>query len=300
MHKKIKSIALYLIRNIKSLLIDSHLVAFGTPVINLLKLFIITWRYRISSMGLCLSKNEKKLSSFDNKHKGQRAFIIGNGPSLNKCDLTLLKDEITFGVNAIYLNFDKMGFNPTYYVVEDVFVAEDRADEINLIKGSVKFFGNYLQYCLSHNTDVIWTNVRFRYDDYPDFPHFSTNALRQLWTGGSVSYLCMQLAYYMGFSEIYLIGFDHSYVIPGNAIIDKTKITSVSDDPNHFHPSYFGKGYRWHDPLVERMEKAYIKAKKKFEKDGKKIFNVTVGGNLETFDRVNFEDLFTRSKSNSI
>ena len=30
-----------------------------------------------------------------------------------------------------------------------------------------------------------------------------------------------------------------------------------SDDPNHFHPDYFGKGFRWHDPQVNKMIEAY-------------------------------------------
>lgn len=32
-------------------------------------------------------------------HKGERCFIIGNGPSLKKLDLSLLKDEYTITVN---------------------------------------------------------------------------------------------------------------------------------------------------------------------------------------------------------
>ena len=46
-----------------------------------------------------------------------------------------------------------------------------------------------------------------------------------------------------------------------DAKISGTEIVSTSDDPNHFDPEYFGKGYRWHDPMVERMEVAYNRAK---------------------------------------
>ena len=56
-----------------------------------------------------------------------RCFIIGNGPSLNRTDLTKLRDEVTFGVNGLFLKFEEMGFTPTFYVVEDHLVAEDRA-----------------------------------------------------------------------------------------------------------------------------------------------------------------------------
>jgi len=253
---------------------------------------IETLTYRLAGQGIPVTKNTRKLINLKNYHSNSRAFIIGNGPSLNLCDLQPLENEITFGVNAIYLNSDKMGFHPTYYVVEDVFVAEDRSKEINDYEGSIKFFGNYLNHCIDNGPSTIWLNVRFNYRDYPDFPHFSTNASRTIWVGGTVSYICMQLAYYMGISRLYLIGFDHSYSIPDDALVNGTKITSESDDPNHFHPNYFGKGYRWHDPQLNRMEKAYEKAKFEYEKIGRVIFNATVGGYLEIFDRIEYSSLF--------
>lgn len=270
---------------------DSHTIPWNCPKPSFVTLVWRTVRYRSARANIFLTENEKRIATYKDYHKGGRAFILGNGPSLNLCDLKLLKNEITFGVNSIFLNYDNMGFHPTYYVVEDVFVAEDRANEINRYHGPVKFFGNYLRYCLADSDRTLWLNTRFRYDNYPGFPHFSHNALRNVWTGGTVSYICIQLAYYMGFSEVYLLGFDHSYTIPADAKISGTEIVSTSDDPNHFHPDYFGKGYRWHDPMVERMEVAYRRAKEEFESTGRKIYNATEGGKLEVFDRVKYSSL---------
>ncbi len=255
-----------------------------------------TTRYRLANLNLPITSNERKLLTFKNKHREERVFIIGNGPSLNTLDLTLLKNEITFGVNNIYLNYEKMGFRPTYYVVEDVLVAEDRAEEINSLENTTKFYGNYLDFCLKKGKDVIWTNTIVNYKDYDNFPNFSTNAARNLWVGGTVSYINLQLAYFMGFKKVYLIGFDHNYKIPSSAKIEGVRIESTEDDVNHFHPNYFGKGYRWHDPVVSRMEKALHKAKFYFEKDNRKIYNATNGGKLEIFERVSYNSLF---KNNS-
>lgn len=252
-----------------------------------------TVRCRAASRGIFLTENERRIAWYRDRYRGRRAFIIGNGPSLNRLDLKFLQDEITFGANSIFLNYDKMGFHPSFYVVEDLLVAEDRAEEISNYRGPVRFFGNYLRYCLSgRDPDTLWLNVRFRYDEYPGFPHFSGNALRMLWVGGTVSYLSLQLAYYMGFSHVYLIGFDHSYTIPGDAKISGARIESASDDPNHFHPGYFGKGYRWHDPQVDRMERAYLRAKEAYESDSRKIYNASYGGKLEVFPRVDYLSLF--------
>ena len=251
----------------------------------------LSFRYRMAADGFPMTENEKRILSWKDAYAGKRAFLIGNGPSLNKLDLTKLKNEITIGVNSIYLNEEKMGFLPNHYVIEDRFVAEDRADEVNAMKGPQKWFGNYLQYCLSGD-DVNWINVRMRYDQHKNFPFFSQDIARQAWTGGSVTYICMQLAYYLGVKTLYLVGFDHHYVIPEDAKIDGLDITSQSDDPNHFHPDYFGKGYRWHDPMVDRMELGYKKAGLFFERDRRRIFNATAGGKLECFERVDFRNLF--------
>jgi hypothetical protein len=275
----------------RSLLLDSHTESPKVHSGNLHK-FIETTRYRLAGWGLPITLNEKHLLSLRGKHMGQRAFVIGNGPSVNQCDLGLLKPEITFGVNAIYLNRERMGFDPTYYVVEDEFVAEDRADEINQLNGPVKFFGNYLSYCMQRQPNVVWLNLRMNYEDYPGFPHFSRNAARMVWVGGTVTYVCLQLAYYMGFAEVYLIGFDHSYRIPSDVRIEGTSILSESNDPNHFSSAYFGKGYRWHDPMVQRMEKAFRRAKDIYEANGRRILNATVGGKLEVFERVDYAHLF--------
>lgn len=246
-----------------------------------------------------LTSNERRLAALKDKHKGERCFIMGNGPSLNQCDLTKLRGEITFGVNSIFLNTDQMGFVPTYYVVEDILVAEDRARQIDAFKGPTKFFGNYLRRFLSEGPDTLWTNVRVNYADYANFPHFSTDAVRQLWVGGTVSYICLQLAYHMGFRDVHLVGFDHNYAIPNDAKIDGNRIETTSTDPNHFHPDYFGKGYRWHNPRVDRMEIAYVRAKREFEAVGRRVTNATMGGKLEVFERVNYEELFDKQTTST-
>lgn len=246
----------------------------------------------LSSNNVTSSISQKPLCDFENIYAGRRAFIIGNGPSLNKTDLTKLKDEITFGVNSIFYNFDKMGFKPTFYVVEDKLVAEDRAEEIKALTGMTKIFGTELQYCLGGSLETIWANVIYDFRNYPGFPNFSKDAAQCLWVGGTVSYLCMQLAYYMGFSEVYLVGFDHNYSVPKDAEIQGTVITSPSGDPNHFHPDYFGKGKRWHDPRTDRMELAYKRARQVFEENGRIVVNATVGGKLGVFPRIDYERLF--------
>lgn len=237
-----------------------------------------------------LTKNQIELSKLKDRYKNKRAFVIGNGPSLRYIDFSKLKNEITIASNGIFLLFDKLNFYPTFYTVEDCLVAEDRSSIINKLNCSQKIIPYDLKYCLSQENGTIYINfIR----DHNKFPQFSLNFQEIVFWGGTVTYLNLELAYYLGIKEVYLIGVDHNYKSPSKSdIINECVITSNSLDLNHFDPGYFGPGYRYHDPMLHRMEIAYHEAKKIFEKHNRKIFNAGVGGKLEIFERVNFDALF--------
>jgi hypothetical protein len=226
--------------------------------------------------------------------RGRRCVIMGGGPSLRSCDPDLLKKEITFGVNGIFLIEDWLGFLPTYYVVEDALVVEDRAEEIGRLEGPIKIYSHMYRERIPQHGDLRLANILYDYTSYEGFPNFSHDAARCMWVGGTVSYLCLQLAYYMEFDPVVLVGFDHSYAKPADVTTSENpnEWTSHSDDPNHFHPEYFGKGKRWHAPHTERMELAYIRAEEEFRKAGRRVINATEGGKLEVFERVPFDMLF--------
>lgn len=231
--------------------------------------------------------NKKKLKKLENIYSGKRCFIMGNGPSLLKNDLSLLKNEVSIASNAQFLIWEERNFTPTFFTVEDRLVAEDRGKEIDKIDNVTKIFPKDLSYTLNYTSNTIYIDFL---RNYHSLPKFSEDFSKKVYWGGTVSYLNMQLAYYLGCREIYMIGFDHSYKVPEK--MNNTVITSETEDVNHIHPDYFGKGYRWHDPNVERMETAYKEAKKFFELKGVKIFNATVGGQLEVFERVQYDTLF--------
>lgn len=254
--------------------------------------------YSAASLGWPLTTNEARLLALRDRHRGQRVFIIGGGPSLKRTDLRLLKDEITIGCNAIFLIFEQMGFLPSYYTVEDVLVAEDRANTINAIRGTTKIFPRDIKYCLRPDQDTVYVNFVRDYNG-PPF-NFSPDFVRRAFWGGTVTYFNLQLAYYLGCSEVYLIGIDHSYQRPSHGDrVEGTVITSRSTDVNHFHPDYFGPGYRWHDPKLERMQQAYEVAKQFYEANGRLIQNASVRTQLEVFPKVSYQGLFERQDKGS-
>lgn len=240
-----------------------------------------------------MSENHKRILALKNIHFGRRAFIIGNGPSLNRMDLSLLKNEITFGSNAFFLAKSKLGFLPTYYNIEDPLPAEDNADTLNVLKDTTKIFAHDLKYCLhpSQNTIYVYFDRYYSKDSSPNFPRFSDNALKVVYWGGTVVYMSLQIAFYMGIREVYIIGVDLKYDVPQSAGSDSI-ITSDSLDKNHFHPEYFGPGKRWHHPQVARMQISIERAAKFFKQNGGDLYNATVGGNLNVLKRADYDNLF--------
>jgi hypothetical protein len=76
------------------------------------------------------SNSSVRLKQMENIHAGERAFIIGNGPSLRQTDMSLLRNEFTFGLNRIYLLFPELGFSTSCLVAVNDLVIEQCASEI--------------------------------------------------------------------------------------------------------------------------------------------------------------------------
>jgi hypothetical protein len=118
---------------------------------------------------------------------------------------------------------------------------------------------------------------------------FSTDVTNGIWGGATVTYAAMQLAYYMGFSEVILIGVDHSFSTQGTP---HKVVRSEGNDPNNFDANYFGAGFRWQLPDLNTSEIAYSMAKRAFEQDDRRIVDATLGGKLQVFEKLNYINLF--------
>ena len=238
----------------------------------------------------------ERLMELKDSRRGERCVIIGNGPSLNQTDLELLKGVPTFGVNGIYYADARLPEPLTYYVVEDTKVFEENtADVLEYGRGvgTMLLPTLYEPACGPDDDPVFFRmNGGFYRQNGPDCcrPRFSTNAAEVVYCGQSVTIINLQLAYWMGFTEIALIGMDFSYAIPAGTKVAGDLFTSAGADPNHFDSRYFGAGKTWKDPKLHRVRSNYELAKTIYAADGRRIVNSTVGGALEVFDRVDLAD----------
>ncbi len=249
------------------------------------------------SHGYPVTASDKKLAALKDKHKGQRCFIIGNGPSLQINDLKKLSQEITFASNKIYLIFDKIEWRPTYYSVEDQTLARRDWDTLNNLNGFTKLFPDNLDLYVPRYKDGIyyylkWEKPGVQEFNYPSPPKFSTNALLCVYAGCTISFVLIQLAWFMGIREIYLIGMDFNYIIPEKVGREGDTFISEGQEINHFLPNYYKSGDLWSLPRVYMMEKAMESAHLMAQREGTIISNATRGGKLEVFPRVDFDALF--------
>jgi hypothetical protein len=231
----------------------------------------------------------RRLEVYRNSHQGERCFIIGNGPSLRQTDLSKLRGEFTFGLNRIYLVFPELGFTTSsLVVVNELVIAQSGAEMLAL--NLPKFFTwRARQHTPKGRSFRQDTSVMYLDTDFTGPENFSGEATHRLFEGNTVTYAAMQLAFFMGFQEAILVGVDHNYVTQGKP---NQAVISPGDDPNHFAPNYFGKGYKWQLPDLEGNERAYRLAKQAYEAAGRRLVDATVGGKLTVFPKVAYDSLF--------
>jgi len=243
--------------------------------------YVSTWYFPFGYAKL----NRKRLAAFRNIHQGKRCFIVCNGPSLNKMDLTLLDGEYTLGMNRIYLMEEVNGFKPTYLFCFDKIVQLSQfTEEFEAVE--IPCFYNWeVNYKFSKKENQYFVKGKFS-------PAFSKDpTTNMMGNGKTVTYVAIQFAYFMGFSEVYMIGKDHSY---STAVKPTNSVISDGHDLNHFSPKYYNPGQKWDAPDYYSEEFAYKVARKAFEKSGRKILDATIGGKLDIFEKVNFYELFPK------
>lgn len=230
-----------------------------------------------------LIMTEIAVTEFKDIHKGERCFICGTGPSINETPLHLLKDEIVWGVNT----FHNANVKCKYYGVSDHHVWNANYKQIRLLDTTL-FIGGGAEHITNEQPDKYLQHLKCDYVKLkihpstflPDVEHNPdildldlTNGI--YFTGSVVFDIGTQLAMYMGFDKVYLLGCDDSY--------------SKVDNEYHFDGS---KVHARCLPTLALRQRCYISTKHIWDQAGRKIYNATVGGKLEVFERVNLKDLF--------
>jgi len=222
-----------------------------------------------------------RLNRFRDLHAGERCVLVCNGPSLNRMDLAPLRGAVVIGLNKIFLGLPRFGFYPRYLVAVNPLVVEQSAAALAAMS-AIRFIGaragKFLpEDAFTHHVNLLWDPVVF-----------STDLTQGLREGGTVTHAALQVAFWMGFSEVVIIGMDHRYDFVGAP--HETHLLE-GPDRNHFSPDYFS-GQRWDNPNLARSEASYAEARRVYEGAGRRIIDATVDGACTIFPKAEYHSLF--------
>ncbi len=199
-----------------------------------------------------------------NLHSGGSCIIIGNGPSLKDVPDAFLESAPTLGSNRVYLKYV-----PNYYACVNPLVIHQYRNEIKACHSHAKFISEGFGFESDYELHSVQT------------PMFSFCPYKWIHEGYTVTFVLLQLAFWMGFTSVVMVGIDHRYEYEGAPNQEKVM---KGDDPNHFDPNYF-KGATWNNPDLERSRRAYKMANDVYEANGRHIVNLTPNTGLDVFEQ---------------
>lgn len=234
------------------------------------------------------SKYAKTLRTFHNSHKGETCFIVGNGPSLKVEDLERIykKGIPSFAFNRIFLMFDKTQWRPTYYISQDEKTLKNCVKQVNAMPLQYKFIPLFIHYYYDVAIDGAYYFNLIRQTG--KFPMMEEDISCGIGDSTTVAVTAAQMAVYMGFKKIYLIGIDHNFSTWKN---DKGEIINDSSVKDYFTDEYNKDKEELYVPNIDASTRAFISMKKFCDEKGIEVYNATRGGKLEVFPRVDFDEV---------
>lgn len=235
-------------------------------------------------------------------HKGQRCFVLCNGPSVKRQDIGGLSNERVFSVSNGYHHPDYSAISPAYHFVPQLTYGRLTPDdavtwfrEMDSKLGRAILFLNYTERALVEKAEL-FREREVRYVTFSGlFSDYDPLAIPDI-SGRipgvqSVAIMCMMAAMYMGFRQIYLLGTDHDSFRTGEYTYFFEPTVLKGKDPSTDADGKLVGG--WHDELsaLAALWGQYRIIKRMAEHHGIQIFNATAGGELDEFPRVRLESV---------
>lgn len=235
-----------------------------------------------------------------NLHAAQRCFILCNGPSVNRQNIGVLKNEHVFSVSSGYHHPDYPAINPAYHFVPQLTYGRLTPDdavawfrEMDSKLGRATLFLNCTEEAMVEHAglfrgrDVRYVTFTGTFADYD--PLAVPDLSGRIPGVQSVAIMCLMAAMYMGFKKIYLLGTDHDHFRTGEYKYFFEPTVLKGKDVATDAEGKLVSG--WYDELsgLAVLWGQYRSIKRIAEHHGIQIFNATAGGELDEFSRVSLE-----------
>lgn len=232
--------------------------------------------------------SHRQLKKMKNQYRGERCYIIGNGPSLTVEDLEKLNGAHCFAFNRIYEVFAQTSWRPEFYMVLDNNVMKDITEEVNKLKIRYKFL-NIMSKAIGavedEHTIFFCSFGPYRVKEY-NFKKkkISEDISKYVSLNYTVTCAAIETAIYLGFKEIILLGVDNSC---SRWIDSEGKVHFKNVEDYRLMSAHQFQYFAYQDAVNSCFECYQQYA----EQNGIKIYNATRGGELEAFERVDFDKL---------
>lgn len=221
----------------------------------------------------------------------KRCFILATGPSLTISDLEALDGEFTISVNSIVRCFSKTDWRPDCYVAMDPTEYDTDIKEYGLQRLAEEC--GYLVFAVKTGMLSKAEKIKNAYffhsldEPYEKLPKFSGDLTQVVYESSTVIYSALQIAMYMGFREIYMVGADLGFSQVRN-IHGKVELRNKEEATADFL-----KETAVNTPIYEedRIIRGYLAAREYAERHGIILKNATRGGYLEVLERVSLDEL---------
>lgn len=221
------------------------------------------------------------LADLRDRHQGQTAFLLGSGPSMASCDLSLLAQATTFCTNLFPVHIPVEQLNPSYYCAYDpgyvqpsphppwLAALHARPQLVKFLPASWRHLGlDLAARWIRLNDAPLEKAARFSWDPAHGFLDGATVMLN----------LCLPLAFWMGFRRIVLLGCECSYAGASPYFYPASQHV-----PGRFHDSTAGTSW------THRVLAGFALVDAEASRLGVEILNATPGGVLEQFPKVSLE-----------
>lgn len=257
-----------------------------------------------------IDKLMKENKRFKDAHKGERCFVVGNGPSIKKQDLSMLRNELVITVNQITRNPIYPLLYSNYHMWTDVGFFLEKGKEgdeqlLDAIKGvrtdnnnpECFFVSDALEYIKSHKLDeylqVNYVKYDYAFNESYNRDFDFTGILPVLST---VVHYGIALAVYMGCSEIYLLGCDCTSIITHIETLEGKTISGYCYDVDETEKKRMQNMHEFDDNqstfqgMAEQF-RGYKILKEYCEQRGIKLKNSSAGGILNELERIPLEEV---------
>ncbi len=222
------------------------------------------------------------------------AAVIANGPSLRGVDLGRLPAVATFGMNAAYRHWDRIGWYPTHYACLDEVVGLTHAEAIAAMIGHA---GTRRPQSFLLRANLIETLGEIgKTQSVASFDALAEGSRmfgRSPVTTGSHTLIW---ALSLGFKTVFLLGADCDYVeiVPGAERMGENvlRIARSADNPNYYFDDYQRVGDLYHVPNVggETHLTSWRSAASVASEQGAVVYNLSPASRVDAFDFARSED----------